>query len=366
MSTLFELPDLGEGLADAEIISWHVTVGDNVVADQPLVSVETDKAVVEVPAPYSGQVVKLYGAAGDTLAVGAPLVEFEEGRHSDASAVVGDIQKTEETMRSGKLPMHTDRSKIKATPAVRALAGKLGVDLDIIQPTGPKGVFTKADVERAANILAEAGPLEKFGGVRRAMAIRMAQSHAEVVPATIHDEVDIEAWDDDTNVTIRLAQAIGHACRLEPALNAWFDSNEMGRRFNEKVNLGIAVNTEDGLFVPVLCDVAKRDAADLREGLKRLKADVRARSIPATELRGQTITLSNFGMIAGRHVAMVVVPPQVAIIGAGRIEPRVVAFEGQPAIRKMLPLSLTFDHRAVTGSEAAKFMAAMINNLSMH
>ncbi|MAF50398.1 MAG: branched-chain alpha-keto acid dehydrogenase subunit E2 [Rhodospirillaceae bacterium] len=363
MSTVFDLPDLGEGLADAEIVSWHVSVGDNVVADQPLVSVETDKAVVEVPAPYSGLITKIYVKAGDTVDVGAPLVEFEEDQRSDAGAVVGDIQETGETIRSGDVPTPTDQTKVKAAPAVRALAGKLGVDLGIVQPSGPKGAVTKSDVERAAKVLAEAGPLEKIRGVRRAMAIRMAQSHAEVVPATIHDEVDVEAWNADANVTVRLARSIGYACGHEPALNAWFDAKEMGRRFNEKVDLGIAVNTEDGLFVPVLHDVSNRDDAGLRDGLERMKADVQARAIPAGELRGQTITLSNFGMMAGRHVAMVVVPPQVAIIGAGRIEARVVAYQGQPTIRKMLPLSLTFDHRAVTGIEAANFLAAMISNL---
>ena len=363
MSTVFELPDLGEGLAEAEIVSWHISAGDNVVADQPLVAVETDKAVVEVPAPYSGLVTKIYGEAGDTIDVGAPLVEFEEDQRSDAGAVVGDIEETEETVQSGDLPTQSDRTKVRATPAVRALAGKLNVDLSIVDGYGPKGAVTKADVERAAKVLAEAGPLEKIRGVRRPMAVRMAQAHAEVVPATIHDEVDVEDWVADTNVTIRLARAIGSARRQGPALNAWFDAKEMGRRLNEKVDLGIAVNTEDGLFVPVLRDVANRDENSLLDGLERMKEDVRARSIPARELRGQTITLSNFGMMAGRHVAMVVVPQQVAIIGAGRIEPRVVAHDGQPAVRKMLPLSLTFDHRAVTGVEAADFMAAIIKDL---
>jgi pyruvate dehydrogenase E2 component (dihydrolipoamide acetyltransferase) len=206
--------------------------------------------------------------------------------------------------------------------------------------------------------------MERIRGPRRAMAVRMAGAHAEVVPASIHDEVDVEDWPADENFTLRLARAIAAAANAEPALNAWFHAKEMGRRMNAKVDLGIAVNTPDGLFVPVLRDVGNRDAASLAEGIERMKADVQARSIPPDELRGQTITLSNFGMMAGRHVAMVVVPPQVAIIGAGRMEPRVVARDGRPVVRDMLPLSLTFDHRAVTGGEAAAFLAAMIADLS--
>ncbi|MAE44804.1 MAG: hypothetical protein CMF63_07465 [Magnetovibrio sp.] len=163
---------------------------------------------------------------------------------------------------------------------------------------------------------------------------------------------------------MRLAGAIAAACRAVPALNAWYDGHEKGRRLHSNVDLGIAVNTANGLFVPVLRDVGNRDPASLSEGLDRLKADVAARSIPAKELRGQTISLSNFGMLGGRYASLVVVPPQVAIVGAGRVEPRVVAAAGKAVVRNILPLSLTFDHRAVTGAEAASFMAALIQDLA--
>ena len=364
MSTVFNLPDLGEGLQEADIVNWHVSTGDNVVADQPLVSVETDKAVVEVPSPYSGLITKLYGEAGDTVDVGAPLVEFEEEQRSDAGAVVGDIQETSEIIVSAEVATQATRGKQKIAPAVRALASKLGVDISGVQATGPGGSITKADVELAEMELADVAPIEPIRGVRRAMAQRMAQAHAEVVPATVYDEADVDDWRDGVNVTIRLARAIGEACAVEPSLNAWFYAKEMGRRLRKRVDLGIAVNTDNGLFVPVLRDVGNRDEASLGEGLERLKADVQARSIPPEELRGQSITLSNFGMLAGLHVAMVVVPPQVAIIGSGRIEEKVVARDGQTVIRKIMPLSLTFDHRAVTGAEAAGFMAALKDDLN--
>jgi pyruvate dehydrogenase E2 component (dihydrolipoamide acetyltransferase) len=160
-----------------------------------------------------------------------------------------------------------------------------------------------------------------------------------------------------------LITAIAVACTAEPALNAWFDSDSMTRRLHQQVDLGVAVDTADGLFVPTLRNIGERRLDSLREGLARIKQDVLARSIPPQELRGQTITLSNFGSIGGRYAELVVVPPQVAIVGTGRIQPAVLAIDDKPTIRRQLPLSLSFDHRAVTGAEAARFMAAMIDDL---
>jgi 2-oxoisovalerate dehydrogenase E2 component (dihydrolipoyl transacylase) len=360
----FNLPDLGEGLQEAEIVGWHVSPGDHVVTDQPLVSVETDKAVVEVPCPFGGRIARLFGEEGEVVRVGAPLVAFEVGPEVDPGAVVGAIQASDQRAEEATAAEHAGRaSGLKATPAVRALARRKGVDLALITPSGPGGVITAADVERVAEELMEAGPLEPLRGVRRAMAVRMTHAHAEVVPATVIDEADVDPWVEHGDATIRIVRAIAVGCAAEPALNAWYDSQAQGRRLHRRIDLGIAVNTEDGLFVPVLRDVAGRAADDLRRGLERMKADIRARKIPPDELRGATITLSNFGTLAGRFAAPVVVPPQVAILSTGRARPRVVAVEGAPAVRRMMPLSLTFDHRVVTGGEAAGFLAAVIADL---
>ena len=151
----------------------------------------------------------------------------------------------------------------------------------------------------------------------------------------------------------------------EPALNVWYDAERGARQRHEAVHLGIAVDTKDGLFVPVLRDVGRRSDTDLREGLERMKADIRARKIPPEELRGGTITLSNFGMLAGRYATPVVVPPQVAILSTGRIVPMVVVHQDKPAIRRIMPLSLTFDHRVVTGGEAARFLARAMTDLAV-
>ena len=362
----FVLPDLGEGLQEAEVVSWHVSEGENVVADQPLVSVETDKAVVEIPSPRAGHVTKLFAEAGDIVKVGAPLVAFDDAGAVDAGGIVGDIEATEQVVAEAPTSESpANGGGVKATPAIRALARRLDVDLAVVSASGPDGTVTKADVERAAKVLADAGPLEPLRGVRRAMASRMAQANAEVAPATVVDDADIDAWAKGEDITIRLIRAMVAGCKAEPALNAWYDSKAAGRRITQTIDLGIAVDTEDGLFVPVLRDAGDRDPADLRRGLDQMKADIKARKVPPEELRGATITLSNFGTIAGRYATPVVVPPQVAILSAGRIAPRVVAADGEPAVHRTLPLSLTFDHRAVTGGEASRFLAAALADLEL-
>ena len=361
---IFKLPDLGEGLQEAEIVEWHVKAGDDIAADQPLVSVETAKAIVDIPSPHSGRVTKLYCEAGQLVHVGAPLAGFEGAdEDADSGTVVGEVQVGQEVHAEAPAAIGAGPSAVRATPAVRALARQLGIELAMVAPSGADGIITRSDVQRAAKELAAAGPAEPLRGVRRAMAQNMALAQAEVAAATVIDDADIHAWAAGSDITIRLVRALVAGCRAEPALNAWYDGHSMGLRRLERVDVGIAVDLAEGLFVPVLRDVAQRDAADLRRGLDRMRADVLARKIPAEELRGSTITLSNFGMIAGKYAAPVVVPPTVAILGAGRAHDQVVAVEGVAVVHRVLPLSLTFDHRVVTGGEAGRFLAAVTADL---
>ncbi|MFZ5790052.1 MAG: dihydrolipoamide acetyltransferase family protein [Pseudomonadota bacterium] len=362
---VFTLPDLGEGLQEAEIVAWHVAAGEHVVADQPLASVETDKAVVEIPSPRSGRIAKLYGKPGERIRIGAPLVEFEGEGPRGTETMVGEIPSAEPPHPApAAAPAPSAAApRVSATPAVRALARELGVDLSAVAPTGPGGVVTKADVERAAASLAgAAGGFEPLRGVRRTMAINMTRAHAQVVPATVTDEADVDRWPATADVTARLVRAMVAACAGEPALNASYDGAAMARRLNAAVNLGIAVDSPDGLFVPVIKGAGALSPAGLERELKRLIEGVKNRSLPPAAFREATITLSNFGGIGGRHASLVVLPPQVAIVGAGRIAPRVVAVEGAPAVRRVMPLSLTFDHRAVTGGEAARFLGLLIRD----
>lgn len=363
---IFKLPDLGEGLQEAEIVSWHVNVGDNVVTDQPLVSVETDKAIVEIPSPQAGRIARVFGGQGDIVRIGAPLVEYEtdEASKEDSGAIVGEVEKGQKSIEEQAVASSgAGGAGVRATPAVRALARRLEIDLAVVTPSGKNGVITTGDVERVAKLFKEVGPLKKLTGARRSMARNMTISHSEVVPASLFEDADIHLWQPDQDPSLRLIQAIAKACTVEPELNAWYDHHAIGKRLLEKIDVAVAVNTEEGLFVPVLKDVAHRSGEEIRKGLDRMISDVKARSIPAEEMRGGTITLSNFGPIGGRYAALVVMPPTVAIVGAGKIRDQVVAWQGEARVHKILPISLTFDHRAVTGGEAAGFLDALINEL---
>jgi len=385
--TVFKLPDLGEGLPDAEIVEWHVNDGDKVEKDQELVAVETAKAIVEVPSPYSGTMLKRYGEPGDVLEVGEPLADFEvesgvedaaPGRvgkavaagaeagaeiREDAGSVVGEVARSDEVVKERATAGGQRATGIKATPAVRALAKRLEVELSTVSPSGADGMVTAQDVQRVAKILKEVGPMEKLRGVRKHMARSMTQAHDEVAAVTVMDDADVEHWDDRQNVMLRLIRAVIAGRDAEPSLNAWYDGHAVGRRVLQKIDLAIAVDSEDGLFTPVLRDITNRDEESLREGLETMKQAIKERNVPPEEMRSYTFTLSNFGTIGGRYASPVVVPPTVAILGAGAVREEVVAADGQPAVHRILPLSLTFDHRCVTGGEATRFLAAAIKDL---
>ncbi|MFO1506660.1 MAG: dihydrolipoamide acetyltransferase family protein [Lysobacterales bacterium] len=446
----FHLPDLGEGLPDATVVEWLVAEGATVKLDEPLVSMETAKAVVEVPSPFSGKLLKQHGKAGDVIVTGAPLAEFEldpnakqraEGESHGhghaapakaaaepapargATVVASDdggeveasveLREDEGTVVGAMVAGNEVRKEqaasvggVKALPAVRALAKKLKVDLARVAATGAGGVVTMQDVKSAAAAGSAAigaapapaaawvatapataqrttvsqsgkpmrttppsvhatGQPEQLKGVRRNMARVMADAHAQVVQTTIVDDADLHAWLGKQDITARLIRAIVAACKAEPGLNAWFDGKNLTITRHPHVDLGIAVDTADGLFVPALRNADMLDARGLREGINRLRAQVEDRSIPMSELTGYTISLSNFGMFAGRYGTVVVVPPCVAIVGAGKLSHDVVAVMGGIEVHRRLPISLTFDHRACTGGEAARFLKAILDDLAL-
>ncbi len=377
----FDLPDVGEGLVNAEIVTWHVTPGDRVVEGQPLVSVETDIAVVEIPAPRSGQVVRCVGKSGDQVNVGDLLAEFES-EIEDPGAVVGELVRTQsppapsrlhsrsraENQFSAKNSSRRARpvgdplgAMVRASPAARRRARELGVDLAQAKATGPGGVVQVGDVEALLSVSDDSS--EPLSGVRRAMARRMADAGARVVPATVTGEAEITAWLADARPLIRLIQAVVKACGAVPELNAAFDDRRFTLSRPPVVNLGLAMETEQGLFVPVISAAESLGPEELASEVDRLRAAVRSREVSQNELRGQTITVSNFGAVAGRHATMVVVPPQVAIVGAGRAFPQPMLDGETVRAGRVLPLTVTFDHRAVTGNEACRFLEAMINQL---
>jgi len=462
----FLLPDLGEGLPDATIVEWYVKVGDTIKLDDNLVSMETAKAVVDVPSPVSGKVLKLAGGAGDVIVTGSMLAEFEidpsmpqraegqdTGHHhgpakgagahvsddqvvasdeggeitetdkpapkaerEDSGTVVGAMQSSDAVRSEAAIAV----GGVKAMPAVRAQARKMGVDIARVRATGPDGTVTMQDVKNAASGssallpaperggagggagrpavppsgagaptspaggsgqrstvsmsgkpmrtqppgVQATGQPEQLKGVRRNMARVMADAHAKVVPTTLSDDADIHAWAPGNDITGRLVRSIVAAAKAVPALNAWFDGDNLTRTLHPHVDIGIAVDTDDGLFVPALRNADMLDARGVREAVNRLRTQVEDRTIPMSELTGYTISLSNFGMFAGRYATPVIVPPCVAIIAAGKGRHQMTPVMGGFESHKVIPLSVTFDHRACTGGEAARFLKAMLDDLA--
>ena len=415
---IFNLPDLGEGLPDAEIVEWLVAEGDEITLDDPLVSMETAKAVVEVPSPYTGKVAKLFGQDGDVIETGKPLAGFSvEGEEDDelpeadspetvespkeaepaedpSAGAAGETREDSGTVVGAMETSATVVSEnlssvggIKVTPAVRAVARKLKVDLSTVQATGKGGVVTRADVEAAARNPAPAaaqavaptpqrapaqrpaspppsGEWEAIRGTRRTMARVMSESHAQVVATTLMDDADIHAWAYGQNITVRLLRSLWAGARVEPGLNAWYDGEKNMRMIHKGMDVGMAVDTPDGLFAAALRNVHNSSAEEVRASIDRLKTNVTNRSIPPDDLKGYTIMLSNFGVFAGRYATPIINPPCVCIVAAGKLVNEVVPVLGGFEVHKTIPLSLTFDHRAVTGGEAARFLKAMLDDLA--
>lgn len=359
---IFNLPDLGEGLPEAEIHEWFVKEGDWVNADQPMVSMETAKAVVDVPCPQSGTISKCFGKPGDIIKTGAPLVAFVEKKSSsDKGTVVGKLEESAEIIEDHFKIGSSHSSRPKTTPAVRLFAKKMGVDLSLLVGTGEHGVITREDVQKKAhgNAAIPEG-YELLHGVRRAMLQSMTQSHQEVVPVTVFDEVHIQHWNPDTDITLQVIRAITHAAHKEPALNAWFNTKHSARKLFNHVHLGLAMDSEDGLFVPVIKDVERLSDAELRAEIDELKIAVSKRTLPKEKFQGATITLSNFGKFSGKFASPIIIPPTVAILAVGRMYE--IKSDDKHYI-KVLPLSLSFDHRAVTGGEATRFLGEIMSAL---
>ena len=378
MKTFF-LPDLGEGLPDAVIREWYIKEGDTVAIDQPLVAMETAKALVDIPAPYAGIIHKLHGKEGDTIDTGDALIEFaskaeDTPTSADSGTVVGKIDSSE-TLITSKATQHVSNkhsSGIKATPAVRMLAKQLGVDLATLATDGQS--ITAAQVKVAASQSTTATTAQpnqqNFNGTayalppsRRAMIQAMQLSHDNVVPVTLTGEANIHAWTGKQDMTVRLVQAVCAASQAEPNLNALFDLKAATLYQQEQVNIAIAVDTPEGLFVPVLKAADQKDAAGIRAEINRFKAQAADKTFPPEDLKGSSILLSNVGSIAGTFATPIVMPPMVCSIAIGRAADKLVLQDGVPSNQRVIPISITTDHQAITGGEMSRFLAAFISAL---
>ncbi len=533
---VFLLPDLGEGLPDAEIVQWLVAEGEAVTEGVNMVEMSTAKAVVEVPAPFTGVVTRLYGGPGDVIETGKPLIAIltdgsvpkkaapkaektepakEDG---DAGAVVGELivgsevksdisvsadgVKASPVVRATAKKLKIDLAGIagsgadgqitvkdvraaaeagagnaeapataetapstaqlasgdaKVGPAARSLAAELGVDLAGVTPSGPRGAISKKDVIAAAKALiagsagraqgaavpsaavpvsgisskgvraapkvraharakgvdlsrvAASGPegsvtiadvnaalqadfrvgapaaaaapaaayvrpqrayevsgeAEKLVGPRRVMANMMAKAAAEICHTPIFDEADISRWPQGTDITVRIMRAVVAAAMVEPAINAWYDHDGPSKTIHGHVSLGMAVDSPRGLFVPVIRNLDSLSPAEMRSQLDRHRKAIGDATITAKDMSGATITLSNYGMMAGKFAAPIISMPEVAIVGIGGLYDKLVMMDRTIENHRFMPVSLTFDHRAATGGEAARFLRGLLDDLEL-
>ena len=348
--TTFNLPDLGEGLPDAEIREWYVQVDDDIKVDQPMVAMETAKALLDIPAPFSGKITKLYGKSGDIIKTGQALIDIEAEistkKNIDQATVVGNLQLGNRIIEESPLGIQQKQTSrphqngIKATPAIRALAKKFQINLNDCKGTGPNGQILAADIEKmlqqkssketgSALSSRASGSYEPLRGVRRVMASTMKQTQLSMVPVTLVDDADIHAWPEKTDITLRLIRAVMSACQREPRLNAWFDESKLALCKHSQIDLGLAMDAPEGLFVPVLKNVAQESIINLRKAIDKFKLEVKNRSISPDDLLGATFVLSNVGVFAGRYATPIIIPPMVAILAAGRINEKVVVEEGK-------------------------------------
>jgi pyruvate dehydrogenase E2 component (dihydrolipoamide acetyltransferase) len=371
----FLLPDLGEGVTEAEVDRWLVKEGDEIAEDDPLVEVITDKATAEIPSPYAGVVARIHVPEGNIAAVGAVLV------------TIGDDAPSAELTAAARAP---GAGRVKATPPVRKLARELGVDLATIEGTGPDGRVTRADVERfnrseraASPASVSAAPTpdtsrapggdsrerrEPLRGVRRTIAQRMSEAH-RIVPAVTHvEECDVTQLDAARRLANErepsvpkltflpfIVKAVVAGLRRYPALNSSLDEAAGEIVYHSRLDLGIAVDTDVGLSVPVLRDVESKSLRELAGEIEELARGARAGSLEREQLTGATFTITSPGPFGGLMATPIVFHPQAAILGVHRATPRPVAREGQVVIRTMMNLSVTFDHRILDGLTAAKF-----------
>jgi pyruvate dehydrogenase E2 component (dihydrolipoamide acetyltransferase) len=344
----FKLPDLGEGLTEGEIARWLVSVGQEIAEDDPLVEVQTDKTTVEIPSPAAGKVAQILVEEGQIVPVGTVLVVIGE---DGAGPPPADEQPRAEPATRTTV----DDTKVRATPLVRKIARELGVDLASVRGTGPQGRITEQDVRGGAS--PAEGRREPLRGVRRLIAEHMTRAHREVPPVTWVEECDFGNVELGLLVATTL-RAVAVSLQEFPELNARLEGDEIV--YLDRYDLGFAVQTEQGLVVPVVRDADSRSVAELDADVRRLADDARAGRLRPEDLRGSTFTVTSAGKVAGLFQTPIVNHPEVAILSLGRVAERPVVRGGDVVVRPVGYVALTFDHRVVDGARAAEFGLAVI------
>ncbi|MGZ3538493.1 MAG: dihydrolipoamide acetyltransferase family protein [Thermodesulfobacteriota bacterium] len=429
MAFEFKFPDIGEGLTEGEIVRWLVKEGDEIKEGEPLVEVETDKALAEIPAPRTGVILKILAKEKEVVKVGQVIVVIGEKGETLAATpskpsvgVVGELEEAPEEAPAAaeKVPPRKaaeevpPRAKIEkevgrptpekptpageralATPAIRALARELGVDINKVQGTGPEGRVLEKDLRQAAE--AKAKPAEEvkeikkarkydlYGsveriplrGVRRSIAKAMVKSIYTAPHVSAMDDADVtELWrirekekkvaeSKGIKLTILpfIIKAVVTGLTDHPYLNATLDDENEEIVLKKYINIGLATDTPEGLMVPVVKLAKEKSIFELAQELTQLTEKARNRTIDLADLKGGTFTITNYGAVRGIYGTPIINYPEVAILGVGRIQDRPVIRDGKVVVRRILPLSISFDHRVVDGAEAARFLNTVILRL---
>jgi pyruvate dehydrogenase E2 component (dihydrolipoamide acetyltransferase) len=404
----FKFPDIGEGLTEGEIVRWLIKEGDEIKEGQPLVEVETDKALAEIPSPRTGVILRLLAKEKEVVKVGQVIVIFGEKGEALAApppkpksvGVVGELEEAPEEAPAAEARTEAMKPVLvsphaMAAPAVRALAKELGVDIDKVKGTGPEGRVLERDIRQAAE--AKEKPVEEvkrptkvkkydlYGyvdriplrGVRRSIAKAMVKSIYTAPHVTTMDEADVtDLWKirekekkaaekKGIKLTILpfLIKAVIAGLMEHPYLNATLDDENEEIILKKYYNIGMATDTPEGLMVPVVKNAKDKSILQLAEELTQLAEKARSRTIDLADLKGGTFTITNYGALGGIYGTPIINHPEVAILGTGKIREMPVVRNGKIEIRKILFLALSFDHRVVDGAEAARFLNTVIARL---
>lgn len=339
----FFLPDLGEGLAEAIIREWHVKEGDMVNIDDVILTVETAKAVVDIPSPESGMINSIYAKVNDTVKVGAEIISFKTNNSYESKSVVGSLDEDDNIVLAPESVILDNNTinKVAATPAARLFAAQNNIDLNTINNS--KSVIEIDDLKnKNINI----------------MCSIMEQAKSTVVPATLCDEAYLYRWSDNEDISARIIQALIFAAQKAPRLNSHFDNKTKSLTEIATIDIGLAIQTDKNLVFPTISNIAKtKSKYEIRQIINKLKEKQEiSKSNPS-------IILSNIGSIAGKFATPVVIPPATTIIATGKIYDKVIPTDGSIKITKSMPISISFDHRGLTGADVAYFLRYFLDDL---
>lgn len=421
MRYIFNFPDIGEGLDEGTVLEWYVKKGQTVKVGEPLVKMETDKVVADIPSPRNGVVVATFGKVGETLHVGNALAEIEiegvsgevaqqlvketenqmQALEEEGAGVVGTLEiagnnafmpaSEEGTIGSSKSQMTNSKSKALATPVARAMAKELEVDINLVVGTGPGGRVMKDDISSFKQKLSYTAPkteskvpndelieVEKMTQIRKTIAKNMIQSKHNAAHMTVFDDVEVaelirlrnkfkESYSADgvkLSYLPFILKATAQALKKHKLLNSEMDMENGNIIYKKYYNIGIAVDTEDGLLVPVIRDVDKKSIKQLAIELAEISEKARTRSIKIDDMKDGTFTITSFGSIGGKYAVPVINYPQAGILGIGRIFEAPVVKNGQVVVGNTMPLSLSVDHRIVDGGEVTRFLNDIMTYLN--